>query len=195
MARLANPVLGFKFKGRATGTGSVQIGFSKISSLKEESEVVEYREGDELITVRKLVGLSSVDNVTLERGVDLQGALLLWRYQVSQIINFSGNSAQPGGEGFFAGDGSGFADSTAARGTEAATATAASYERDFIITTGKKGEAIKDTEIAAGDAGWVLWRSWPMSYEEGEFDAQSSDVVFSTVELVHRGIGRTETAL
>lgn len=198
MAKLANPILGFKFKGNTDKSGGVTIGFSKISSLKEESEIVEYREGDELITVRKLVGLSSVDNVTLERGVDREGALLFWRYQVAKIIDFDGTGSKPAGEDqgntTFAGDGSGVPDDQTAEDTEASSLPIVAYERNFYITAGSKGKDIKGVNpTSGGSVGWVLWKSWPTSYEEGEFDAQASDVVFSTVELAHRGIGRTET--
>ena len=48
---------------------AVSIGLSKISGLKDSSEVIEYREGNEPAVKHKQPGLSSADNLTLERAI------------------------------------------------------------------------------------------------------------------------------
>lgn len=81
-----DPVRGFKFELTlfVPGGGLIRGGFMRISGLKAETEVVEYREGTDLSTVRKLPGLTTYDNITLERGQIFEGQddLLAWRKQI-----------------------------------------------------------------------------------------------------------------
>ncbi|MHC1599762.1 MAG: phage tail protein [Candidatus Methanospirareceae archaeon] len=49
--------------------GIVQAGFSEVTIPDTTSDVVEYREGNELTTVRKLPGLTKYGNVTLKWGI------------------------------------------------------------------------------------------------------------------------------
>lgn len=49
--------------------GIVQAGFSEVSIPDASSEVIEYREGNEPTTVRKLPGLEKYGNVTLKWGI------------------------------------------------------------------------------------------------------------------------------
>jgi phage tail-like protein len=89
-----DPLRGFKYRVVITLPtqlgGTLEAGFQRISGLREESEVVEYRNGDELGGVRKLPGLVSYDNVTMERGQLLRGAadndtLLQWRQLIQAM--------------------------------------------------------------------------------------------------------------
>ena len=69
----------------------VEMGFQRVSGLREETEVVEYRNGDEQGGVRKLPGLTSYDNIILERGQLRNGAtdaekLLEWRQTVQTAL-------------------------------------------------------------------------------------------------------------
>jgi phage tail-like protein len=57
---------------------SVQGSFSEVSGLGMEIAVVEYRNGSEDITPRKLPGLAKYPNVTLKRGIT--GDLSFWRW-------------------------------------------------------------------------------------------------------------------
>ena len=53
-------------------------GFSEVTGLQAESMPIEYREGTEDITVRKLPGLMKYGNITLKRGVSLNLDLMNW---------------------------------------------------------------------------------------------------------------------
>ena len=66
-----DPLRGMKFEVTFPKLGGVvgSVGFSKISGISQESDVIEYREGDEPIVQRKIPGLIKVGDVTLERGV------------------------------------------------------------------------------------------------------------------------------
>lgn len=49
--------------------GFARAGFSRVSGLEHDVEVIEYREGANIDTVHKLPGLSSFSDVTFERGM------------------------------------------------------------------------------------------------------------------------------
>ena len=57
-------------------------GFSEVSGLTSESDVVEYRTGGEDIRNRKLPGLKKFTNIVLKRGITAHDELWLWRKAV-----------------------------------------------------------------------------------------------------------------
>jgi len=66
------------------------FGFSMVSGLSDESEVIEYREGNMAAYPRKLVGQASSGDVTLERGAgddEATAALLGWRETAKTIMD------------------------------------------------------------------------------------------------------------
>ncbi len=58
--------------------GITKAGFSESSGLNAESNVIEYREGDEDLNIRKLPGLNKYGNVTLKRGISDDPELFNW---------------------------------------------------------------------------------------------------------------------
>jgi phage tail-like protein len=62
--------------------GVTVAGFSECSGLTTETNVVEYRTGDEDITVRKLPGLKKFNNISLKRGFTSGKELWEWRKKV-----------------------------------------------------------------------------------------------------------------
>jgi phage tail-like protein len=82
-----NPYLGYNFLVDL-GTGeseSVQAGFSEVILPQMTIDVVEYRSGNDKLTVpRKLPGLTRYSNLTLKRGVI--GALDLYAW-IQQVKN------------------------------------------------------------------------------------------------------------
>jgi phage tail-like protein len=56
----------------------IAAGFSEVSGLGVAVEPIEYRNGNEDITVRKLPGLKKFTNITLKRGV--VGDLAFWEW-------------------------------------------------------------------------------------------------------------------
>jgi phage tail-like protein len=58
--------------------GITQAGFSECSGLRSEVDVIEYREGGELSSVRKLPGRVKVGDITLKRGVTTSNELQEW---------------------------------------------------------------------------------------------------------------------
>ncbi len=58
-----------RFRYRVEIDGIQQAGFSEVTGFDASLDVVEYREGDEVITPRKLPGLAKYGNVSLKWGV------------------------------------------------------------------------------------------------------------------------------
>ncbi len=63
--------------------GVLQAGFQEISGIMSETESIEYREGNEAITARKLPGLNKFGNITLKRGIAIGQEILDWRKKVT----------------------------------------------------------------------------------------------------------------
>ncbi len=86
-----DPVRNFRF--RVVIENMPDISFSEVEIGPVSIDVIEYRNGDEATTVRKLPGLTRYGNVTLRRGVlcsEQTGALELFNW-ISSVI--SGNIA------------------------------------------------------------------------------------------------------
>lgn len=63
--------------------GVVQGGFSEASGLTTDTNIIEYREGNEQQgTTRKLPGLMKYNNIVLKRGYTQDDKLWLWRKKV-----------------------------------------------------------------------------------------------------------------
>ncbi|NLS75691.1 MAG: phage tail protein [Chloroflexi bacterium] len=59
--------------------GVAAAGFTEVGGLAVESDVIEYRNGNEDATVRKLPGLRKYSNITLKRGYTANLELWKWR--------------------------------------------------------------------------------------------------------------------
>ena len=64
--------------------GIVQAGFSDVTIPDISTDPIEYREGNEDTTVRKLAGLTKYGNLTLKWGITDSLELFEWRKQVIQ---------------------------------------------------------------------------------------------------------------
>lgn len=62
--------------------GVTTAGFSECSGLSMETDVIEYRNGDQVTHVVKLPGLDKYSNITLKRGFTKDTALWDWRKKV-----------------------------------------------------------------------------------------------------------------
>jgi len=77
MPRRANdPLAAFNFQLEIDGI--TRAGFSECTGLNAEANVIEYREGNESLTTRKLHGLIKYGNVTLKWGVTQDPELFNW---------------------------------------------------------------------------------------------------------------------
>jgi phage tail-like protein len=62
--------------------GVTKAGFSECSGITMETDPIEYRNGSEDITVRKLPGLKKFGNITFKRGFTKDDGLWKWRKTV-----------------------------------------------------------------------------------------------------------------
>ena len=88
MSRPADPYKNFKFRvtiggnGPEAGAAFSRTGFSSVSGLNQELEVIEYREGGDPSTMRKMPGQASFDDVVLERGLSSDQDFVSWIQEV-----------------------------------------------------------------------------------------------------------------
>lgn len=75
--RATDPFASFNFKLEIEGI--TIAGFSEVTGGNTESNVIDYREGDEAITPRRLPGLNKFGPITLKRGISLDKQLYEWR--------------------------------------------------------------------------------------------------------------------
>ncbi len=71
-----------QFRFRVEIDGVTQAGFSECSFADTTTDPVEYREGDEIPTVRKLSGLTKYGNITLKWGITDSMEIYNWRQQI-----------------------------------------------------------------------------------------------------------------
>lgn len=79
MAR-QDPLRNFRYRLEINGID--QAGFAEVAIGDLSTEPIEYREGDEITTVRKLNGLNKYANVTLKWGITESTELAEWHYLV-----------------------------------------------------------------------------------------------------------------
>lgn len=164
---LRDPLQAFRYRIVVPKFGSV-AGFSTVSGLHEESEVVEYREGNDPSTARKLPGLTSFDPITLEKGVALDTVFQLWRNEVFEKALDSDGLPQP-------------------QGAAVDDAAIAGFRRDLWIEIYGKGANFDPGQVAVR---FYVKDAWPSMLEYGDLDAASSDVLIETMQLAHEGCYR-----
>jgi len=79
-AQRHDPYKAFHF--RVEIDGITRAVFSEVSGLESETIVIEYREGGERTSVRKLPGLTRYPNIVLRRGITRDADLWNWRKTV-----------------------------------------------------------------------------------------------------------------
>jgi phage tail-like protein len=75
-----DPYAGFNFLVEIDGI--TRAAFSECSGLSTDSDPIEYRDGSDDITVRKIPGLKKFANISLKRGMTKDMELWKWRKDV-----------------------------------------------------------------------------------------------------------------
>ena len=86
-AKRVDPYKNFKFKVK--WDGKYVAGISKVSALKKTTQVVKHRAGGDPSTVRKSIGQTDWEPITLERGVTHDPAFEQWANKVWDYANSS----------------------------------------------------------------------------------------------------------
>ena len=92
-SRKSDPLRDFKFRVSIEGIG--EMGFSKISGLKEATEQIEYREGGDSETPRMIPGQTKFDPLVMEYGKSSSTTaenMRSWRSQVFKASNAGKNA-------------------------------------------------------------------------------------------------------
>jgi phage tail-like protein len=85
-ARLRDPATAYRFQVTIGGR-ETDAGFSKVSGLRDESEVIDYREGTDEIVKRKIPGLRTFPALVMERGTSAGlDDLVAWRNEAIQCV-------------------------------------------------------------------------------------------------------------
>lgn len=74
-----DPYAQYNFLVEIDGLSEAVAGFTEVTGLVAESDAIEYREGSETATVRKLPGLRKYNNISLKRGITANRELWDWR--------------------------------------------------------------------------------------------------------------------
>jgi len=77
-----DPYAGFNFLVTIDGVAGIVAGFSEVTGVNDETDVIEYRTGAMDITVTKLPGLKKFGNITFKRGFTASNDLWVWRKTV-----------------------------------------------------------------------------------------------------------------
>lgn len=87
-----DPYKSFRFDVEIAGNMVFsRAGFQKVTGLKMDTEVIEYREGGDSLTVSKTPGLTTFEPITLERGMSTDADMWDWAskifdyHQVDQV--------------------------------------------------------------------------------------------------------------
>jgi phage tail-like protein len=81
-----DPYKSFRFEVEISGNMVfAKAGFQKVSGLKMNTDVVEYREGGDNLTVSKSPGLTKFDPITLERGMSEDTDMWDWASKIFHI--------------------------------------------------------------------------------------------------------------
>ena len=75
-----DPYTGFNFRVEIDGISLAA--FSEVGGLESETTVIEYREGGDPNTVRKLPGLTKYANIVLRRGITQDAELWAWQKNI-----------------------------------------------------------------------------------------------------------------
>ena len=83
------PVSGFQFEVYSLSNGTInpipknKVGFTEVSGLTDETEAVEYKEGNDLYA-DMLPGMTKPQELTLSKGTDRSNYLLSWRQLIKE---------------------------------------------------------------------------------------------------------------
>lgn len=157
------PFSAYRFRVSIEGLaeGDSALGFSSVSGIGEETDIIEYRHGQDGDTMRKFRGLTSNSDVTLERAKDDQGVMRSWRQEVFNA------SFHPTSRGVLP-------DANAGR-------TVAPYKRTVTVE-------LLDAPGGTAIRSWTLINAWPTSLELSDLDASASELLVETVVLANEGV-------
>tara|TARA_R100000808_G_C2144295_1_gene152093 strand:- start:1356 stop:1835 length:480 start_codon:yes stop_codon:yes gene_type:complete len=84
--RQRDPYRNFKYTISISGIDNI-AGFSSVDGLNQNTEIIEYREGGDPSSARKIPGQTSFENIVLETGKTDSDDLRNWVYEIFNVQN------------------------------------------------------------------------------------------------------------
>ena len=166
-----------------------EMGFSNVSGLSDESEVIEYREGKDPLHMARVAGMRSLGSVTLERGITpgrprgehLQKSLnagvffdlSMWRQGVAEV--------ESGTNAFLMMDSVVMSPNTLRKHVIIDALGDGQRTSPSVNSSFTEERAAYGGRVSA--ATWKLYNCWPTSLEIGDLDASSSDILIESMTL------------
>ena len=186
MARpsVSDPIRNFKFKVQIVPSGnlanenlmgndSVNLGFSVVSGLTVQNEMIAYREGGMNTHPHKMIGQSDFGPVTFTKGVFFDQAQL---YRWQQFLH----SWSQGGTN----------DRGSTSGNNDYRCDIAVAVYDHPVSSGSYAQPNNGgPSTPAGDIklGYKLFNCWPASYSLGDLNAGDSSILIQQMVINHEG--------
>jgi len=186
MARAANtdPLRNFKFRvtiqpgsGLAGVVGGINtLGFSVVSGLTVQNEMIAYREGGMNTHPHKMVGQSDYGPVTLTKGV-FNGQDQLYKWQ-QFMHSWSQGGATPATGG-----------STSDNNDYRCDVVVAVFDHPVSAGAYTNPSPTGFTGVSAGEAklAYKLYNCWPASFSMGDLNAGDSSILIQQIVLNHEG--------
>jgi len=160
-SELNEPLRNFRYHVSVAGLLS-EAGFTKVSGIEEESNVIEYREGNYKwgVTPKKSPGLIKYSPVVLESGFSENTTLERWRMQVGGTAG--GRRVEDG--------------------LAPLKHSQAPYKRTVTISILGKGDP------AFVSRKCYLYRAWPAKLAVTPLEGMGNAVIIESMTLVHEGL-------
>lgn len=181
-ASVTDPIRNFKFKVTIQPTGTLAnnmdneatMGFSVVSGLTVQNEMIAYREGGMNTHPHKMVGQSDYGPVTFTKGVFAdQNDLYVWQQFMHSWSQGGGNSLG----------------SSSGNNDYRCDITVAVY--DHPVSTGAYaqpyGQNPAGTATPDAKLGYKLFNCWPASYSLGDLNAGDSSILIQQLVVNHEG--------
>jgi phage tail-like protein len=183
MARAAatDPLRNFKFKVTITPGGDGlrtlmpevgNLGFSVVSGLTVQNEMIAYREGGMNTHPHKMVGQSDYGPVTLTKGV-FYGQDQLYNWQ--QFIHSWGQGAAQG------------VGSSDTDNDYRCDVTVQVYDHPVSVGPYQEGGSVASAVLGGPKLGFKLFNCWPASFSMGDLNAGDSSILIQQLVLNHEG--------
>jgi phage tail-like protein len=146
-------------EGGGTQADKIDAGFQTVSGIGDETETIEYREGDDDDSISMYPGTLTYNEVTFEKGVTNQtnqDLLLDWRRACNNVANSRSGNEQNTGD------------------------APENFRRDIKI---KVNEEVNNQGVVK-----TLNNAWCSALEFSDLDAESSDVLIETFTVYHEGL-------
>lgn len=157
---VTDPLRNFKFRftiAKPSIPGMTELGFMSVSGLAANTPAIEYREGGNNTTTRKMPGQTSFPPITCQRGVAVgSNALWQWYIEIFHVV-------QGGGRGFVGND----------------------FRSDMVLEVLDHPVSMGPTHPIK--ARFQIFNAWPSAIQFSDFDAGGNALMMESMTIEHEG--------